>query len=87
MTRPGVMQCARSLVDVCLQETKLNVINQHLVFALFGINFCDFAYLPASNTRGDPNCREAVGRVHLGRPRRLLFYHGSCTTDIAGKRG
>jgi exonuclease III len=48
----------RTLVDdihpsiARLQETKLSVINQHLVFALFGSNFCDFAYLPASNTRG-----------------------------------
>jgi exonuclease III len=37
---------------VCLQETKLDVIQQHLVFAMLGINFSEFAYLPASNTRG-----------------------------------
>jgi hypothetical protein len=67
----------RTLVDdarptiVCLQETKLDVIDQHLVFALFGINFRDYAYLPASNTRGDPNSCKADGRVHLGCPRRL----------------
>lgn len=48
----------RTLVDdvrpsiVCLQETKLDVITQHLVFALLGINFCEFANLPASSTRG-----------------------------------
>jgi exonuclease III len=48
----------RTLVDdihpsiVCLQETKLAVIPQHLVFAMLGISFADFAYLPASNTRG-----------------------------------
>lgn len=37
---------------VCLQEMKLDVISQHLVFAMLGINFTEFAYLPASNTRG-----------------------------------
>ena len=48
----------RTLVDdirpsiVCLQETKLDVISQYLVFAMLGMSFADFAYLPASNTRG-----------------------------------
>ena len=48
----------RTLVDdvrpsiVCLQETKLNVISEYLVFAMLGMNFTEFAYLPASNTRG-----------------------------------
>ena len=47
----------RTLVDdvhptiVCLQETKLDVITQHLVFALLGISFNEFAYLQASNTQ------------------------------------
>jgi len=46
----------RTLVDdihasiVCLQETKLDVIPQSLVFSMLGINFLDFAYLPADNT-------------------------------------
>jgi exonuclease III len=46
----------RTLVDdihpsiVCLQETKLDVIPQSLVFSMLGINFSDFAYLPANNT-------------------------------------
>ena len=48
----------RTLVDyihpsiVCLQETKLDVIPQSMVIAMLGVNFRDFAYLPASNTRG-----------------------------------
>ena len=37
---------------VCLQETKLNVISEYLVFAMLGMNFTEFTYLPASNTRG-----------------------------------
>jgi len=53
----------RTLVDdirpniVCLQETKLDVISQYLVFAMLGMSFTDFAYLPASNTRGDTHGR------------------------------
>lgn len=48
----------RTLVDdvrpaiVCLQETKLNVISQFLVFSLLGRDFSEFAYLPTSETRG-----------------------------------
>lgn len=48
----------RTLVDdirpsiVCLEETKLDVINQYLVFSLLGREFLEFAYLPASHTRG-----------------------------------
>lgn len=48
----------RTLVDdirpsiVCLQETKLDVISEFLVFSLLGRDFVDFAYLPASSTRG-----------------------------------
>jgi hypothetical protein len=37
---------------VCLQETKLAIISQFLVSLMHGINFCDFAYLPASDTHG-----------------------------------
>jgi exonuclease III len=39
---------------VCLQETKLDVISQHLMYAMvmLGIIYTEFAYLPASNTRG-----------------------------------
>lgn len=37
---------------VTLQETKLDVIPQSLVFSMLGVSFCDFAYLPASSTRG-----------------------------------
>lgn len=48
----------RTLVDdirpsiVCLQETKLDVINEFLVFSMMGTDFAEFAYLPASDTRG-----------------------------------
>lgn len=37
---------------ICLQETKLDVIPQSLVFSMLGINFQEFAYLPANGTRG-----------------------------------
>jgi exonuclease III len=48
----------RTLVDdmrpaiVCLQETKLNVISEFVVFGMLWVNFREFAYLPASDTRG-----------------------------------
>lgn len=48
----------RTLVDgirpsiVCLQETKLDVIPQTLIMLMLGSAFAEFAYLPASNTRG-----------------------------------
>jgi hypothetical protein len=35
-----------------LQETKLDVIDQFLVFSMLGRSFMDFAYLSASNTHG-----------------------------------
>lgn len=37
---------------VCMQETKLSVIDQMIVSSLLGTAFGAFAYLPASNTRG-----------------------------------
>lgn len=37
---------------VCLQETKLAVINRYLVLSMMGRDFTEFAHLPASNTRG-----------------------------------
>lgn len=37
---------------VCLQETKLHVISQYLVFVLLGRDFTEFAYIPACNTPG-----------------------------------
>jgi len=37
---------------VCLQETKLDVISQYLMFAMLGMSFADFAYLLASNRGG-----------------------------------
>lgn len=49
---------ARTLVDdirpsvVCLLETKLNVISRHMVYLILGISYTEYAYLPASNTRG-----------------------------------
>lgn len=67
----------RKLVDnirpsmVCLQETKLDVISQYLVFAMLGMSFADFACLHASNTRGGVlvTAREAdisLSDVHVG---------------------
>lgn len=37
---------------VCLQDTKLDVITNSLVWSMLGIEFRDFAYLPATHTRG-----------------------------------
>lgn len=37
---------------VCLQETKLDVIPNSLVWSMLGIDFRDFAYLPTMHTRG-----------------------------------
>ena len=37
---------------VCLQETKLDVVPQNLVYSMLGINFHNYVYLPTSNTRG-----------------------------------
>jgi exonuclease III len=67
----------RTLIDdirpaiVCLQETKLNVISEFVVFGMLGVNFREFAYLPASDTRGgilvaarQPDI--AISDVHLG---------------------
>ena len=48
----------RTLIDdvspsiVCLQETKLDVITDTMVLSMLGIAFSEFAYLPASETRG-----------------------------------
>lgn len=48
----------RTLIDdlrpsiVCLQETKLDVISQTVILSMLGRAFGDFAYLPASETRG-----------------------------------
>lgn len=37
---------------VCLVETKLHSVEQWLVFSMLGMNFIDYAYVPAANTRG-----------------------------------
>jgi hypothetical protein len=37
---------------VCLQETKLDVISQYVIFGMLGRDYVDYAYLPASHTRG-----------------------------------
>ncbi|WVZ62402.1 hypothetical protein U9M48_012158 [Paspalum notatum var. saurae] len=48
----------RTLVDgiradiVCLQETKLSSVSSDVVFGMLGMNFVDYAFLPAKNTRG-----------------------------------
>ncbi|WVZ77498.1 hypothetical protein U9M48_025357 [Paspalum notatum var. saurae] len=48
----------RTLVDsiradiVCLQETKLEVVPCDLVYAMLGMHFVDYVYLPAISTKG-----------------------------------
>jgi hypothetical protein len=37
---------------VCLVETKLHYVNQWLIASMLGMNYNDFAYVPAANTRG-----------------------------------
>lgn len=37
----------------CLQETKLDVISNSIVWSMLGVEFNEFAYLPASDTQGD----------------------------------
>jgi exonuclease III len=56
---------------VCLQETKLDVITQYLVFALLGVSFSEFTYLSALNTRGGIliTARQSdvsISDIHLG---------------------
>lgn len=61
----------RTLVDdlrpaiVYLQETKLDVISQFLVFSMLGREFTDYAYLPASSTRGGILIAGRCSRVSL----------------------
>jgi endonuclease/exonuclease/phosphatase family metal-dependent hydrolase len=70
---------------VCLQETKLAVIPQHLVFAMLGISFADFGYLPASNTiRWHLDCGKGGRRLHIRRAGGLLLPHGK---SAAGRPG
>lgn len=47
----GVVTSANASI-VCIQETKLSVIDQHLVNAMLGSQYTSFSYLPASRTRG-----------------------------------
>ena len=49
-TRLLVEDCRASIV--CLQETKLDVVTNAFMLRLLGVQFTDFAYLPASDTRG-----------------------------------
>jgi len=37
---------------VCFQETKLDVVTDFLMMSMLGLQFMDYAYLPASDTRG-----------------------------------
>lgn len=37
---------------VCIEETKLHVISQRLIYEMLGTEFTSFSYLPVSDTRG-----------------------------------
>lgn len=50
-TLRGVVTDARANV-VCIQETRLNVISDHLIYECLGSEFQGFTYLPAIDTRG-----------------------------------
>ena len=56
-----LLQDTRATV-VCLQETKLSTIDLDVFCYMFGYQFTDFAYLPASDTRGGAlvACRQDV---------------------------
>lgn len=49
-TRLVVDDCRASIV--CLQETKLDVVNNSLMLEMLGTQFLDYSYLPAVDTRG-----------------------------------
>jgi hypothetical protein len=53
---------------------------------MHGINFCDFAYLPASDTRGGILIAGRHPEVSLGRPHRMLLYHDGSHSSHLGKR-
>ena len=76
-TRLLVEDCRASIV--CLQETKLDVVTNAFMLRLLGVQFTDFAYLPASDTRGD--CRSPGNRLHLGRTRRLFLADSACANS------
>lgn len=45
-----VDDCCASVV--CLQETKLDVVTDSIILEMLGTRFMDYAFLPASETRG-----------------------------------
>lgn len=64
--------CIRTLADdakvslVCLQETKLDVVNRTTILSTLGINFQEFVYLPAVDTRGGILIAARANEVSLG---------------------
>lgn len=64
----------RTLVDsiramvVCLVETKLQTVNQWLVFSMLGMSFVDYAFVPAANTRGGVLVAARSPEVQLSEP-------------------
>jgi exonuclease III len=48
--RKVVVSCKPILI--CLQETKLALIDFHVMLSIFGRDYRDFVYLPAQGTRG-----------------------------------
>lgn len=58
LNNPAKRKAMREFLDtvkinlVCLQETKLDVIDQFIVLQCFGLYFDDFAYLSAVETHG-----------------------------------
>lgn len=47
----GIVMTAKAYM-VCIQENKLNVIDQSLVNVMFGPQYTTFSFLPATQTRG-----------------------------------
>ncbi|CAN6282117.1 unnamed protein product [Urochloa humidicola] len=68
-TRLVVDECRAALV--CLQETKLAVVDNHIILEMLGTRFLDYAFLPALETRGGiliaARCDAvSLADVHLG---------------------
>ena len=83
---------------VCIQESKLEVVTERVMLSMLGVQFRDFAYLPASVTRGGIIVAARAGvaalsEVHIGcfsvtvRVRSTLDGHEWWLTSVYGPQG
>lgn len=83
-TRLVVDDCHASLV--CLQETKLEAVTDSIMLGMLGTQFLDYAFLPASETRGGiliaaRHDAIALADVHLGCFSITVKVLGAAATD------